>query len=303
MRKTMKRFAVALVGLVLAFVAVLLPRAPRNNVAAPDVAAAQPVLMVNGRVDLTTRPYDKAAYVTTHNAMSSRDAGFIFPNQIGGLRKQLEDGVRAMMLDVHEFEGRPMLCHSYCELGGFALVDGLVEIREFLDAEPNEVVTLILESYVPAETLALEFADSGILRYAHVQSPGEPWPTLGRMVLEDQRLVVFTDDNTAGLPWLHNVWRFAWDTNWNVSSLEQFNCNCSRGDTSSSLMILNNFVSNPLPAPGNAEQTNASAFLLDRSLLCWERSGRIPNFVTVDYYEVGDVFAVVDRLNSLAGAA
>lgn len=303
MKKTRKWLAAGIVGLVLAFVAVLLPRAHRNGIPAPDVAEAQPVLMVNGRADLAARPYDKAAYVTTHNAMSSRDAGFIFPNQIGSLRKQLDDGVRAMMLDVHEFNGRPMLCHTYCELGSFALVDGLIEIREFLDTRPHEVVTLILESYVAPEALALEFTDSGILRYAHVQAADAPWPTLGEMVGENKRLVVFTDDNTGGLPWLHNIWRFAWDTNWNVSSLDQFNCRCSRGDTSRSLMILNNFISNPLPTPGNAEQANAGAFLLGRSVQCWEQSGRIPNFITVDYYEIGDVFAVVDRLNSLAGAA
>jgi len=67
-------------------------------------------------------------------------------------------------------------------------------------------------------------------------------------------------------------------------------------------MILNHFISNPFPTPMNAERANAESILLDRALACWRASGRLPNFITVDYYEIGGVLSVVDRLNGMAAA-
>lgn len=266
------------------------------------VAQAYTGLAVNGFPELTARRYDEVAYATTHNAMSNRDAGFFFPNQMSSMRKQLEDGVRALMIDIHPGPEAIMLCHGPCEMGSQKLVDGLAEIREFLDTHPNEVVTLILEQYVDSNDMALDFADSGILRYAHAQELGAPWPTLGEMVASGERLVVFTPENTAGLPWLLPMWDFMWDTDWNIQSADQFDCECNRGRPDHELMVLNNFISNPLPMPGNAEIANAREFLLNRATGCARETGRIPNFVTVDYYEIGDVFGVVNALNGVGPA-
>lgn len=299
---TRKWLAIALTGLALAFFTILMPRPPQGESVSANVAEAQPILLINGRADLGDRRYNEVAYATTHNAMSSNQAGYIFPNQISNMRQQLEDGIRALMLDVHLKDGRVTLCHGPCELGSQDFVDGLIEIRGFLDERPKEVVTFILETdQVTPEELAFAFADSGILQYAFVQAPGAAWPTLREMTESGQRLVVFTDGATGGIPWLHNVWDHAWDTNWNIKSAEQFNCNCNRGDPANSLMILNHFISNPLPLPQNAEVANAAPFLEDRAVQCWRAAGRIPNFVTVDYYEIGDVFEVVGRLNGLYG--
>ena len=41
----------------------------------------------------------------------------------------------------------------------------------------------------------------------------------------------------------------------------------------------------------------AAGVLLDRARRCMRESGHLPNFVAVDFYDVGDVFAVVDALN------
>jgi hypothetical protein len=45
---------------------------------------------------------------------------------------------------------------------------------------------------------------------------------------------------------------------------------------------------------------NHNPLFIDRALQCESESGRLPNFVTVDFYNIGDVFAVVDELNSVA---
>ena len=49
-------------------------------------------------------------------------------------------------------DGRPgaFLCHIHCAFGAQPLADGLAEIAAFLDANPDEVVTLIIQDEIPA---------------------------------------------------------------------------------------------------------------------------------------------------------
>ena len=43
------------------------------------------------------------------------------------------------------------LCHGFCELGAEPLVPWLRTLRDFLAANPREVVLLVIEDYVPPE--------------------------------------------------------------------------------------------------------------------------------------------------------
>ncbi|MCP5069365.1 MAG: hypothetical protein GY946_22600 [bacterium] len=45
------------------------------------------------------------------------------------------------------------------------------------------------------------------------------------------------------------------------------------------------------------EEVNANPFFLDEARDCERSTGMPPNFVTVDFYSIGDIFAVVDALN------
>ncbi|HAB10683.1 MAG TPA: hypothetical protein DCE47_03210, partial [Planctomycetaceae bacterium] len=58
---------------------------------------------------LLDRRFDEVTVLMTHNAMSNRAEGWLFPNQNHGLTRQLKDGVRGLMLDVHLVGGRPHL--------------------------------------------------------------------------------------------------------------------------------------------------------------------------------------------------
>ena len=49
-------------------------------------------------------------------------------------------------------EREVFLCHSVCELGAERMVDQLEVIRDFLDANPGEVVILFIEPYVSPPT-------------------------------------------------------------------------------------------------------------------------------------------------------
>ncbi|HBQ12189.1 MAG TPA: hypothetical protein DEF51_13895, partial [Myxococcales bacterium] len=89
-------------------------------------------LVCNGHASLCDRPFDDVAYATTHNAMSSDADGWIPPNQGPAMWQQLEDGVRAMMLDTYEDDGETLLCHGICALGSRPFVDALRELRSFM---------------------------------------------------------------------------------------------------------------------------------------------------------------------------
>jgi len=126
---------------------------------APD--AAGDGLACNGDPLLCDRRYDQISYPTTHNAMSASAEGWTHSDQRHGIARQLQDGIRGLMLDVHSYQGEPHLCHgSACASGRRRLVDGLRDIATFMTEHPREVVTLIFEPYVsPAEIHAANLLD------------------------------------------------------------------------------------------------------------------------------------------------
>ena len=258
-----------------------------------------------GEATFCDRPYNQLAQVCTHNAMSSEAYGFSIPtpNQVHGFTRQLDDGVRCLMLDIYDYEGEAHLCHSGCGVwGAYPLQDGLQEIAAWLEAHPFEIVTFILESYVPEEDVleslqaagfaaAERTAESGIL-YHHDRALGEAWPTIGEMLARDERLVVFTDDPDATASW-HLDWRqFGWETPFNDAT---FTCEDGRGDPLAAehqVFILNHYTLCPLGGcVSEALKNNAYETVLSRMWRCSEAEpaknpwGQPPTFVNVDHYQ------------------
>lgn len=254
----------------------------------------------NGHLELCERPYDQVAYATTHNAHASTADGFSPPNHTEGLTQQLEDGIRGFMLDTYyddRFGGAPTLCHGACVFGRRPLVDGLRELNDFLDAHPGEVITIIFESYINAEDTLGSFEESGLLARTYAHTRGEPWPTLGELVAADTRVVVFTDNGGDTYDWYMDVWEHAWETHYSAETAEDFSCNPNRGDTGNSLFIFNHFLTAPFASATLAETINHNPAFLERVEECQTESGDFANFITVDFYEIGDVLAVTDTLN------
>lgn len=253
----------------------------------------------NGDAALCDRPFDQVSFATTHNAMSNRDEGWVVPNQEHGIRQQLADGVRGLMLDTHEYEGVPYLCHGVCELGKLPLVDGLVPIREFLACHPREVVTLIFEAYVTPEATAQAFEDAGLLPYLHTQPVGAPWPTLAELTASGSQLVVFTDQGAGEPPWYMDQWAHAFQNPYHAESPAELSCDVDRGSGDNPLFVMNHFLTKPVATPELAAQVNESPFLLEQAEKCRGERGKIPAFLTVDFYSIGDLFDVVRALNGV----
>ncbi len=130
----------------------------------------------NGHAELCDRTFDEVAYPMTHNAMSNAEAGWISPNQNFGITRQLSDGVRGMMLDTYEEDGELLLCHVICLAGSQPLVEGLEEITVFLEANPEEVVSIIFETYITHAQTAGAFEDSGLIDFVYAHEVGDRGP-------------------------------------------------------------------------------------------------------------------------------
>jgi hypothetical protein len=268
----------------------------------------------NGHRELCAVAYDEVRNVTTHNAMSNAADGWLGPNQTHDVPTQLAAGVRGLMLDTYR-AGDPngvgstqvpgvdpdtaYLCHAYCALGSQPLVEGLGEIREFLEADPGAVVTLIIESYLDHDLTAAAFDAAGLTPYAHVHAGG-PWPSLGEMIDAGDRLVVLQDRAVdPAYPWLMNVWTHSFETHFSAATPEDFSCAHNRGTPANDLFILNHFLTEIFGSPTLATQVNGNPFLLDRARSCEAFHGTAATFVTVDFFEIGDVAAAVAGLNGV----
>ncbi|KAJ2697923.1 hypothetical protein H4218_003617 [Coemansia sp. IMI 209128] len=313
----------------------------------------------NGHKELCSRPYNKVSFACTHNSYSyAPPAGSPVLNQERTIKEQLNDGIRAFMLDVvrpspeetlltrigsffrnlftHEekaTDSRVHLCHGSCDLiDKGPLADTLVVFREFLDANPNEVITFIIEnvSGFTVKDLQPSFASSGIEKYAFTPNPsfsahsanhaGYQWPTLGQLIGDKHRLVVFIDDKAQPdvVPYILPEWDYVVELPYsNIHPIKEFPCNQDRPHDGQprDLLVLNHFGYNRLTIAGKNIDTpltssqvkengyNSLDSLQTHLNTCAKTWGdsRVFNFVTLDYYDVGDrsIFHMVDKINGV----
>ncbi len=264
---------------------------------APDDSGTGPRIC-NGHADLCDRPLDAVAFPMTHNAMSNAEDGWLAPNQNRSIDRQLADGVRGFMLDVHPLDDEAFLCHGSCDLGSERLADGMGRFRRFLDENPDEVLVFVLQSDVDPGWIAAAFDQAGMTDRARVQAPGDPWPSLAALLDGGTPLVVFSQDEGGDVPWILAGYRdFMWDTPYAATTPEDLSCAPLRGSTDHSLFLVNHFLTAPIALPELAEQVNPDPFLSERIDACAQQAGQAVNFVAVDFYDIGDLLPAIARLN------
>lgn len=279
-----------------------------TDAALDSSTGAAPPLPCNGHVELCERSFDAIVFPGTHNSHSALDDGFppVIANQQHGLARQLEDGIRVLLLDVYPDETDPstlLLCHGTCSLASTPHLEGLGVITSFLQANPREVITIIYEDHAPVDAIASDYATTGADALVSTHAAATPWPTLGEMIDADTRLVVTAESGGPPPSWFHHVWDEAWDTPYGPMSADELSCDLNRGSTDNALFLVNHWVNDALglPSQTNAAAVNVTEVLLPRAEDCRDRWTHAPNFLAVDFYEQGDLFTVVDTLNGLAG--
>ncbi|MCX5554996.1 PI-PLC domain-containing protein [Streptomyces sp. NBC_00038] len=299
----------------------------------PLAFAGQSARVCQGSARLCDLPYDELAQVTSHNAMSTTADRFIGPLQDPDISGQLNDGVRALQIDTYHWERPeditrrlaesdfppelraqiedavnrfnppregPWLCHSVCRAGALELVPTLREVGDWLRAHPSEVLTLIVQDDISGTDTADAVQQAGLkdLLYTPDQDPNRPWPTLGEMIEDDHRLVVFAERADGPAPWYRNFYRYGMETPFAFRAPQDMTCEPHRGGTGKRLFLLNHFITIDGGSRLDAGQVNRREDVLERVHVCERQRGRPVNFVAVDYTTIGDTEGAVDALNA-----
>ncbi|MEU7059556.1 RICIN domain-containing protein [Streptomyces sp. NPDC046197] len=279
------------------------------------------------------RTLDQVTFLTAHNAYANGvDGGFappfvnLVPNQVRGIDRQLADGVRGFMLDIHQTPDGAILCHNSCTLVSkpVALWVDLQRMVDFLKAHPDQFVTVFLEDYVDPGVLRGELARvSGLSDVLYrpdrtgVRQNG--WPKLADLISANHRLLIFTDhsrsaDEAAGLTrdsfgvmyqreWtVENYWSMGsglGSSDWSCYS-RWYDANTTIPLTHTEpgfrpLFVMNHFRDATIAPTARTDNTK----LADRAQrFCQPAARAKPTFLAVDRYDLGDPASAVDTLNS-----
>jgi hypothetical protein len=201
------------------------------------------------------------------------------------------------------------LCHRFCELGAIPIETAFRQYRDFLAANENEVLVIVIEDYVDPQDIADAVEESGLIDYVY-EGPLDPLPTLQQMIDSGGRVLMMAENDAGGgsIPWYHEAYEgLVEETPYTFKKPEALtdpgrlaeSCEPNRGSGDGSLFLLNHWVdTTPQPKPSNAQKVNASEPLAKRIRRCERLRQLTANLVAVDFYRQGDLFDVVEELNA-----
>ncbi|KAF7358784.1 Transcription factor IIIB 60 kDa subunit [Mycena sanguinolenta] len=282
----------------------------------------------NGHAELCDRLYSNVTYIGAHDSFAfSSDPLALARDQTVDVPTQLSLGVRLLQGQAHTgSDGVLHFCHTSCALfDGGTVADYLGNVKTFLDANPNEVLTLLFTNPEGADVSTVWkpiFDAAGISDLAYVP-PSIPvnqssWPTLGDMISSGKRVVVFLDAGADGanpVPFILPEFQMIWETPFSVTDAS-FPCSIDRinGPLPSEehmYMINHSLNINIIPIgdgvivsdPADAPTTNGVDSILANANGCVPLgANRNPNFVLLDFVDQGDAFTAADQLHGLASS-
>jgi hypothetical protein len=193
------------------------------------------------------------------------------------------------------------LCHGLCEIGATDFPAAMGEVRAWLDTNPDETLTIIIEAHAPAADTGADLTASGLAAYAYQPAPEGPWPTLREMITSGHRLVVMQERGSGApaYPWLLDGYgRYLQETPFTFRSAAEFSCAPNRGSPTAPLLLLNHWLVGFGSLVTGARAVNSLDVLGGRAEQCRDER-QLPNFVAVNYSDIGDVHEVVRRLNGV----
>jgi hypothetical protein len=201
------------------------------------------------------------------------------------------------------------LCHRFCELGAIPIDQAFGQLRDFLGANADEVVTVVIEDYVEPADIAEAAERTGLIDEIYTGPVGDPWPTLQEIIDSGGRAVMMAENEDGGaeFPWYHPAYEelvqetpFSFKKPGELTDPGKLQASCrrNRGPVSASVFLINHWIdTSPAPRPSNAAIVNAHDALLARIEQCEEQRGLLANLIAVDFYREGDLFGVAAELN------
>ncbi|KAL6158329.1 hypothetical protein ACJBU6_02448 [Exserohilum turcicum] len=292
----------------------------------------------NNYLEFCNRKYSNITEVCAHNSPYTRKNN-IARNQQYSVKQQLDDGIRMLQGSAHYVNGTLYYCHSSCDLLNAGTVeDYLRQVTEWVEAHPFDVVTILFgnsdwdkktadgKPLVTSVNFAEPIEASGLRKYIY-QPPKtamelNDWPTLGELILNNDRVITFIDYNydTDAVPYI--LWEFfnMWETKFSPTDIA-FPCNLGRPEGMSEqkmreILYMANHNLNAeisfaglnllVPNVARIKQTNGLEGEGSLGLMantCTNDWGRPPNFLLVDFYNEGptngSVFEVAARANNV----
>lgn len=284
-----------------------------------------PPLVCNGSERNCGRRFDQVTFAATHNAYSYAAGGevrYLFPSQDRPIPDQLAAGIRGLGIRPGPYFGddpaeqaRVYTTHNWDLMGALGqepLVDVLRQVKKFLDENPSETVSLFAESAASPSAVAATFAEAGLVEHVYAHDATRGFPTLGEMAQSGRRVLLFyvqsvpvPSDPGAPPAWFLPMWDFIVDTDYDVTDASQFSCDFYRGAQKSPLYFINQFIYKvagsqvKYPDKDLAQIANDPAAIVARAEACRTQTGRIPNYIYVDWYGQGDPVGAAKALNEL----
>jgi hypothetical protein len=202
------------------------------------------------------------------------------------------------------------LCHRFCELGAITIDDAFAVYRDFLAANPDEVLIVSIEDYVKPDDIEAAAQRTGLIDYVYKGPLGDPPPTLQQVIDSGGRAIMLSENEAGGtaIPWYHAQYDellqetpFSFKKPSQLTDADKLHASCvaNRGPASAPMFLINHWIdTSPAPKPSNAAKVNQHDALLDRIRQCERQRGLQANLISVDFYREGDLFGVVDELNS-----
>lgn len=198
-------------------------------------AAATNTIPCNGFPEFCNRKYSNITNIAAHNA------AFVIKNNAASnqelpIRDQLNDGVRMLTGEVQWENETLWNCHTSCSiLNAGKWQTELETVKAWLDDNPYDVVSiLIVNSDITAvENFVAPITNSGLLSYvytpSYVPQYRDQWPTLGEMILKNQRVVFFMDYNANqnSVPYIIDEFTHMWETPFSPTN-QSFPCTQQR---------------------------------------------------------------------------
>ncbi|GAB7360937.1 hypothetical protein MBLNU230_g0921t1 [Neophaeotheca triangularis] len=186
--------------------------------------------------------YSGQTFIGAHDspALRTEDNGFsLSGNQYFNVSVQLESGVRLLQAQGHhdpEGSTEIRLCHFNCALmDGGSLNEYLLHVKDFVEANPYEIVTLLFvntgprlwqwsKAYYETGIDLLSFVAPPELRHGYMKT-GD-WPTIAEMVATNKRVVTFISSgaNEAIVPFLLPEFDYVFETNFGIEAPDQYTC-------------------------------------------------------------------------------
>lgn len=282
----------------------------------------------NGHVELCDKRIDEIVFPGSHNAMSSTELGWDLALQSGDIIAQLDHGIRALLIDTHYWddsgtveggedtaaavvieaalaESTPQpgtwLCHGFCALGATNLEAALADIGLWLDANPREVLMIVVQDEISTADTLQAFEAGALAGIVHNHRPGTAWPTLAKLIADNERVLVYAENEGEPESWYQNVWDSAFtETPFTFALRSDFNCDPNRGDPDNPLLLINHWLTTGIPIQESAAAVNSRDSLLDRVEQCQAERGRLPTILATDFVQTGDLITVVDELNQVS---